>query len=1093
MSGVSEVLLRILGDPTGGVAALKTVQGEAAKTSASIKAAGDESEASSAKIAASFEAAGATISSVGKTMTMGLTLPIVAGLAVAVKSSMDFQSAMVKIQTQAGASSDEVKNMSKAILDMGGKVEQTPKDLAQGLYWIESAGYRGAAALDVLKSSSDLAAVGQTDLGQTANALVSVMKAMPGQFKDATDAASQMNAIIGNGKMTMDDLNAAVGTGFLSSASMFGVSLQSVGAALDSMTAAGYPAQKAATGLAMGMTLMAAPTSKASAILGALGVAQDEVQGSTQAMTDALAASGVTQSQLATDLRQPDGLVVAITDLKDHLEKASMNATAAGDIIAKIFGGGRTAKPIELMVNDTAGLTKAFDDAGASASNFGADVKSESETAQAHWNEFKSGLMKDLILLGNTALPQVTSAFASLGDKIQDISSWYEHLSPHEQDMVVKGLEITAALGPGLYILGKMVSLWGPLITGIQTSISWLGQLAAAWQGVGASADTAAAEEAVAGAGGAGAGAGAGGVAAAGGEAGFIGAGMTTELGASGLAGVAGMGLGGSIVASAAIAAPIIASAYGLFRGAQALGLFQGQSFLGGDEKIGKETDLAQQIQKDYESKSYGSWKQHLDEMSALTGQHYATDEKAIKDHFGAALVDQTDAADQDKAIQDAINSGDLNALKKALDDKLSAQGIAGEVELKLLKIINDKASTAQQVYDAELQLDAKRHEDQINKIVADAGATRKKYKDQELALAAQAQQQADAGDIAASTKTYQQLHQIMVQEQGWELTQQKQHLAAVLTEYNANTGKFTAAGQALANAFGIGLDDPNVLAAAAKQAHDYIAGQLRADFGVGSTASNDKIQGDIMSASLGAGSTYGLSIPGYATGGMVGLNGPEVVLTGEAGPEYIVPNHMLSAYGLGEEAGMAQIPFLAALARKSMMSSFGGSAVGLGKMLAAAVGWTGGEWDALYNLWQRESGWNPNAVNPSSGAYGIPQSLGHGHPYNLGDAAAQIAWGINYIEGRYGDAATAWQHEVDYGWYASGGSFVADRPGIFHAGEAGKERVDITPLDSSSGSGIHLSGTFNFYGVTDIKALAQELGRLSTTHRGAAAQVGAF
>lgn len=100
------------------------------------------------------------------------------------------------------------------------------------------------------------------------------------------------------------------------------------------------------------------------------------------------------------------------------------------------------------------------------------------------------------------------------------------------------------------------------------------------------------------------------------------------------------------------------------------------------------------------------------------------------------------------------------------------------------------------------------------------------------------------------------------------------------------------------------------------------------------------------------------------------------------------------------------------------------GAAVELGRSMAAARGWTGAEFDALNKLWTRESGWNPNAVNPSSGAYGIPQALpaAQGHPYALGDAQGQIAWGLNYIAGRYGDPINAWAHETSYGWYDGGG-----------------------------------------------------------------------
>ena len=104
------------------------------------------------------------------------------------------------------------------------------------------------------------------------------------------------------------------------------------------------------------------------------------------------------------------------------------------------------------------------------------------------------------------------------------------------------------------------------------------------------------------------------------------------------------------------------------------------------------------------------------------------------------------------------------------------------------------------------------------------------------------------------------------------------------------------------------------------------------------------------------------------------------------------------------------------------------GAAVAIGAQLAAARGWIGPEFDALNKLWTRESGWNPNAINPSSGAYGIPQSLGHGHPYNLGDVPAQVRWGDDYIAGRYGDPIAAWAHELQYGWYDGGGGL---KPGL--------------------------------------------------------------
>ncbi len=85
-----------------------------------------------------------------------------------------------------------------------------------------------------------------------------------------------------------------------------------------------------------------------------------------------------------------------------------------------------------------------------------------------------------------------------------------------------------------------------------------------------------------------------------------------------------------------------------------------------------------------------------------------------------------------------------------------------------------------------------------------------------------------------------------------------------------------------------------------------------------------------------------------------------------------------------------------------------------LGRTMAAERGWTGSEWACLEKLWTVESGWNHRADNPTSDAYGIPQSLpgpkmaaaGAGW---LTNPATQITWGLDYITDRYGTPCAAW------------------------------------------------------------------------------------
>jgi hypothetical protein len=94
------------------------------------------------------------------------------------------------------------------------------------------------------------------------------------------------------------------------------------------------------------------------------------------------------------------------------------------------------------------------------------------------------------------------------------------------------------------------------------------------------------------------------------------------------------------------------------------------------------------------------------------------------------------------------------------------------------------------------------------------------------------------------------------------------------------------------------------------------------------------------------------------------------------------------------------------------------GTPKGYAKTQLAAYGWSQSEFPALEQMWENESGWDPNAVNPASGAYGIPQALGHGHVYDLGDYKAQIDWGLKYIRDAYGSPTNAWSFWQSHNWY---------------------------------------------------------------------------
>lgn len=108
---------------------------------------------------------------------------------------------------------------------------------------------------------------------------------------------------------------------------------------------------------------------------------------------------------------------------------------------------------------------------------------------------------------------------------------------------------------------------------------------------------------------------------------------------------------------------------------------------------------------------------------------------------------------------------------------------------------------------------------------------------------------------------------------------------------------------------------------------------------------------------------------------------------------------------------------------------------------------------NGLNSIIQQESGWRVNATNPSSGAYGIPQSLPGNKMASAGsdwrtNPITQLKWMYSYIKGRYGSLQNALSFRAANGWYGNGGEF--DSPKVIGVGEDGLEFV-INPQKSTA------------------------------------------
>lgn len=249
---------------------------------------------------------------------------VVAGKAIhfmadATRHATDFQQEMLLVHTQTGASMAEVNQQSQNILQLAPKVGMSTVELAQGLYRLESVGYRSGTALKMLTADAHLAQVGHASLEDTIRSVNAIMVSHIKGIHSAKQATGLLNATVGAGDMRMGDLVGTLGN-LIPVAATYGITAQDAGASLATLTDNSLGAAESATRLRMmwGMAVQAMTSSKAG---------------------NALKAIGMDPNSLAYDLRHfKDGTLRMVEDLRAHIAHAGGLASMQTSMMAQMLG-----------------------------------------------------------------------------------------------------------------------------------------------------------------------------------------------------------------------------------------------------------------------------------------------------------------------------------------------------------------------------------------------------------------------------------------------------------------------------------------------------------------------------------------------------------------------------------------------------------------------------------------------------------------------------------------------------------------------------------------------------------------------------------
>jgi len=178
---------------------------------------------------------GGQVKKMGASMTRNFTMPLALAAVASVKFALDFEKSMTKIQTLVGVSAKDVGELKKQVLELAGKTAQAPVELAEGLYFLTSAGLSTTGAMKALAQVSKGAAAGLGEQADLALVAAAAQNAYGEGTLDATAALDGFGMMVKTGMFDAAELSKVLGVQ-LGLAANLGVKFDDVGAFISTYT-----------------------------------------------------------------------------------------------------------------------------------------------------------------------------------------------------------------------------------------------------------------------------------------------------------------------------------------------------------------------------------------------------------------------------------------------------------------------------------------------------------------------------------------------------------------------------------------------------------------------------------------------------------------------------------------------------------------------------------------------------------------------------------------------------------------------------------------------------------------------------------------
>lgn len=417
---------------------------------------------------------GSKASSVGSSMTRSLTAPIVAGLAYAGKQLVDYQDKMIKVRNiirTSGESASETQasynTMLKDSRKYSDKYGVSQIKIAQGYEDLVKRGYTSKAAIGVMDSELKASIATGDDFNDVIKVASETMESF-GLATTKTGKPIKNSAVMqARSKKTLNELSYAadatstdfqslgIGMSYVgATAHQAGFKMSETAAAMGILSNNGLEADKAGTGLRKAINSLITPTANGQKALSRINLTTK----------DFLTKSGKVKSMSAI-----------FKTLNSHMKGLSANEKQ--DIFHALFGTtGQQAGAILTENAKRLGELNSEVEKANKSDYISTLSKKNLTSAKSQIAIAKESLTNAGMDIAKNVLPAITPLIQGVGKAAQA----FGRLDPSVQKAVAKFVVFTAAAGPLMSILGKIVGFGGNAAKAFGTLAGGIGRATSA-------------------------------------------------------------------------------------------------------------------------------------------------------------------------------------------------------------------------------------------------------------------------------------------------------------------------------------------------------------------------------------------------------------------------------------------------------------------------------------------------------------------------------------------------------------------------------------------------------------------------------------